>query len=213
MFANLNRFAPSQVDAGLNEPNSRSIRFCVKKKNIGARWTRSISNHAGLSVRICTRFWETNRRFACLIGGCQSSHALTHMSSSFRRKGSRRNRDDRLLQGLKGTKPWTGGITLTSMGLRDLDSILGGGQPIGSCVLIEHDRWTRDLAQCLVKYWCAEVSQLKEEAVHVGNALGNFTHHNVFFCCKNRDCLMSIACFAHTNPVMTCLIGRNHHLH
>ncbi|KAI2511350.1 hypothetical protein MHU86_3132 [Fragilaria crotonensis] len=73
------------------------------------------------------------------------------MSSSFRRKG---RRDDAF--GLRGTKPWTGGITLTSVGLRDLDTILGGGQPLGTCLLLDEDRWTRDLALCLIRYWCAE---------------------------------------------------------
>lgn len=46
---------------------------------------------------------------------------------------------------------------MTSVGLNDLDSILGGGQLLGSSILLEEDRlWTRDLAQTLVKYWCAE---------------------------------------------------------
>ena len=76
------------------------------------------------------------------------------MSASFRRKG---RREDAFV--LKGTKPWTGGITLTSVGLRDLDTILGGGQPLGTCLLLDEDRWTRDLALCLVKYWCAEVCE------------------------------------------------------
>lgn len=61
--------------------------------------------------------------------------------------------------GLAGTKSWTGGITLTSSGLRDLDTILGGGgQPLGTCILIEEDRWTCSLASAIVRYWCAEVS-------------------------------------------------------
>jgi hypothetical protein len=48
---------------------------------------------------------------------------------------------------------------LTSVGLNDLDSILGGGQLLGSSILLEEDRlWTRDLALTLVRYWCAEVS-------------------------------------------------------
>ena len=58
----------------------------------------------------------------------------------------------------RGVKPWQGGTYLTSVGLNDLDSILGGGQLLGSSILLEEDRlWTRDLAQTLVKYWCAEV--------------------------------------------------------
>ena len=61
------------------------------------------------------------------------------------------------MMGLRGTKPWTGGITLTSSGLRDLDNILGGGQPLGTCILIEEDRWTESLSSSLVRYWCAEV--------------------------------------------------------
>ena len=62
------------------------------------------------------------------------------------------------LLGYRGVKPWTGGIHLTSVGLNDLDVILGGGQPLGTCVLLREDRWTRDLALSLVKYWAAEVS-------------------------------------------------------
>ena len=64
--------------------------------------------------------------------------------------------------GLRGTKPWTGGTTLTSSGLRDLDGILGGGQPLGTCLLVEEDRWTQSLALSFVRYWCAEVSKLKQ---------------------------------------------------
>lgn len=53
-------------------------------------------------------------------------------------------------------KPWTGGIHLTSVGVTELDNILGGGQPLGTCILLQEDRWTRDLAWSLLKYWCAE---------------------------------------------------------
>ena len=56
-----------------------------------------------------------------------------------------------------GTKPWIGGLTLTSTGLRELDAIVGGGQPLGTVILVEEDRWTQDLALCLVRYWSAEV--------------------------------------------------------
>jgi hypothetical protein len=57
-----------------------------------------------------------------------------------------------------GTKPSKGGLTLTSSGLRDLDAIIGGGQPLGTAILIEEDRWTQDLALALTRYWSAEVS-------------------------------------------------------
>ena len=57
----------------------------------------------------------------------------------------------------KGTKPWMGGLTLTSSGLRELDAILGGGQPLETAILVEEDRWTQDLALALARYWCAEV--------------------------------------------------------
>jgi hypothetical protein len=58
---------------------------------------------------------------------------------------------------LRGVKPWQGGFYLTSVGLNDLDSILGGGQVLGTSIVLEEDRlWTRDLATTLVKYWCAE---------------------------------------------------------
>lgn len=62
-----------------------------------------------------------------------------------------------LLTSLRGVKPWTGGIHLTSVGVADLDNLLGGGQPLGTCILLQEDRWTRDLAFSLLKYWCAEV--------------------------------------------------------
>lgn len=64
---------------------------------------------------------------------------------------------------LAGTKLWTGGITLTSSGLRDLDNLLGAaaGQPLGTCIWLEEDRWTnRSLALSLIKYWCAEVGEI-----------------------------------------------------
>jgi len=56
----------------------------------------------------------------------------------------------------KGTRPWVGGLTLTSSGLREVDVILGGGQPLGTVVLVEEDRWTQDLALALTRCWCAE---------------------------------------------------------
>jgi PAXNEB protein len=77
------------------------------------------------------------------------------MSSTFRRKG---NRTDPIGI-LKGTKLWTGGISISSSGNRELDVILGGGQPLGTSILIEEDRWSQDLSLCLVKNWCAEVFQ------------------------------------------------------
>ena len=83
------------------------------------------------------------------------------MASAFRRPrqniktGNKKGASS--LLGAKGIKPWTGGIHLTSTGLNDLDSILGGGQPLGTCFLLQQDRWNRDLALALVKYWCAEV--------------------------------------------------------
>jgi hypothetical protein len=62
---------------------------------------------------------------------------------------------------LRGVKPWQGGAYLTSSGLNDLDSILGGGHVLGTSILLEEDRlWTRNLATTLVKYWCAEVCSL-----------------------------------------------------
>ena len=61
---------------------------------------------------------------------------------------------------LHGTKAWTAGSVLVSTGLRELDAILAattaGGQPLGSCIYLESDRWS-DLSDCLVRYWCAEV--------------------------------------------------------
>jgi len=61
----------------------------------------------------------------------------------------------------RGTKPWTGGAHLTSSGLREFDSILGGGQPIGTCLLVQEDRYT-DLCHVLVRYWAAEALAQKQ---------------------------------------------------
>ena len=67
---------------------------------------------------------------------------------------------------LPGTKPWTNNLTLTSFGLREIDSFFfssggeGGGIPLMSLILLEEDRLTDDLARSLCRYWCAEgVSQ------------------------------------------------------
>ena len=78
------------------------------------------------------------------------------------------NRKSLKLQ-LKGTKVWTNGCTLVSTGLRQLDSILIanssgsiGGQPLGTCICLEsYDRFWSSLTNCIVRYWCAEVSELE----------------------------------------------------
>jgi len=67
---------------------------------------------------------------------------------------------------LRGVKPWQGGSYLTSVGLNDLDSILGGGQVLGTSIVLEEDRlWTRDLAITLVKYWCAEALSQEQHLI------------------------------------------------
>ena len=95
------------------------------------------------------------------------------MPSAFRRAGAKSTagpagstttKKSPLLGLLQGVKPWAGGIHLTSVGLNDLDTILGGGQPLGTCILLREDRWTKDLALSLVKYWCAEVSSKSANA-------------------------------------------------
>ena len=70
---------------------------------------------------------------------------------------------------LPGTKPWTNNLTLTSFGLREIDSFLfssgvgssgsndgGGGQPLQTMIMLEEDRLTDDLARAFCRYWCAE---------------------------------------------------------
>ena len=69
---------------------------------------------------------------------------------------------------LPGTRPWTSNLTVTSFGLREIDSFLfspgggggkdggGGGQPLQTLVLLEEDRLTDDLSRALCRYWCAE---------------------------------------------------------
>eukprot|EP00934_Nitzschia_sp_Nitz4_P004748 Nitzschia sp. Nitz4//scaffold323_size20210//8202//9623//NITZ4_008693-RA/size20210-snap-gene-0.2-mRNA-1//1//CDS//3329547870//4738//frame0 len=94
------------------------------------------------------------------------------MSSAFRRKGkvaasgSSPKATPRLAQGTsRGVKAWTGGIHLTSVGVQDLDAILGGGQPLGTCIVLQEDRWTRDLALSLVKYWVAEAISQEQSVI------------------------------------------------
>ncbi|KAL9182628.1 hypothetical protein ACHAXT_013280 [Thalassiosira profunda] len=64
---------------------------------------------------------------------------------------------------LPGTRPWTGGLALTSTGVREVDALLfssggdgGGGQPLQTSTLLEEDRLSDDLARSLSRYWCAE---------------------------------------------------------
>jgi PAXNEB protein len=90
------------------------------------------------------------------------------MASTFRRRsGSTNTHGDSsalpVLQ-LPGTKVWTAGCVLVSTGLRELDALIlgappggSGGQPLGSCILIESDH-SSILSNHLVLYWCAEVS-------------------------------------------------------
>jgi hypothetical protein len=66
---------------------------------------------------------------------------------------------------MRGTKVWTNGCTLVSTGLRELDALMLsssgsiGGQPLGTCICLESlDRYWSVLTNCIVRYWCAEVS-------------------------------------------------------
>lgn len=92
--------------------------------------------------------------------------------SSFRRVAARGDKAPSSLSGKKisplasqkGVRPWAGGIHLTSTGLTDLDNLLGGGLPLGTSLIIQEDRWTRDLALSLLKYFCAEVCNTNKAA-------------------------------------------------
>lgn len=66
-----------------------------------------------------------------------------------------------------GTKPWIDGLTLTSTGLKELDGICGGGQTLGTSIVIEEDRWTQDLTLALAKYWVAEAISQKQRTLFV----------------------------------------------
>jgi PAXNEB protein len=66
---------------------------------------------------------------------------------------------------LRGVKPWQGGQYLTSTGLNDLDVIMGGGQPLGTCLVIRHDRFHQGDAPPLVKYWCAEAISQQQQLI------------------------------------------------
>ncbi|KAG7343710.1 PAXNEB domain containing protein [Nitzschia inconspicua] len=68
---------------------------------------------------------------------------------------------------LSGVKPWQGGLYLTSTGLQDWDVLLGGGQPLGTALLLQQDRFTTDLAESLLKYWCAEAISQNQRLVIV----------------------------------------------
>lgn len=122
----------------------------------------SISPRFSATQNVLTNFHHDE----CLVVGT--------MASTFRRRTtapatasqnpegiSSSDSHHRSLLGLKGTKPWTGGITLTSTGLREWDALLGGaGQPLGTVVWLQEDRWTTlSLSHSLIKYWCAEVCQ------------------------------------------------------
>lgn len=88
------------------------------------------------------------------------SSSLTKTKSKVTPSPSAQASSPSLVLERRGTKPWIGGLTLTSSGLREWDAILGGGQPLGTAILLQEDRWTQDLALALTRCWSAEaVSQ------------------------------------------------------
>jgi len=95
----------------------------------------------------------TNRTKVSASGISLPKSPLTSSTSSF----NHRSPSVSSFRLPKGVKPWQGGTYLTSVGLNDLDGILGGGQILGSSILLEEDRlMTRELALTLARYWCAE---------------------------------------------------------
>jgi elongator complex protein 4 len=103
-------------------------------------------------------------------------------SSTFVRKGGRQNAVP------PGTKPSVhNGQLLVSSGLRDFDTIVGGGLPIGSLVCIQEDRHSQ-YAQNLVRYFLSE-----------GLACG----HSLASCLSPIEQLKSFLPLNHTERVKT----------
>lgn len=103
------------------------------------------------------RSGRSNQRRVSPSGVSESHVPNGPLSSSYSSSANRNPIKSSIRPLLRGVKPWQGGSYLTSVGLNDLDSILGGGQVLGTSIILEEDRlWTRDLAHTLVKYWCAE---------------------------------------------------------
>ena len=110
------------------------------------------------------------RRGKKAIGPSKASHDASE-TSSFKSILSEQSKlvtpkakssSPQIITSYPGTKKWTNNLTLTSFGLREIDSFLfssggeGGGQPLQTLVLLEEDRLTDDLARALCRYWCAE---------------------------------------------------------
>lgn len=114
--------------------------------------TNNNNNNAKISVDTRTTSSSTNHHESGKhdVSSPFSSTSLSSSSSPLTSKS-------RIVLERIGTRPSKGGLTLTSSGLRDLDAIIGGGQPLGTAILIEEDRWTQDLALALTRYWAAEV--------------------------------------------------------
>ncbi len=133
----------------------------LSSKNKGVRPARASSPSASFG-----RKTTATKTSALPISG----RATSSTSASFPGSSTNSSAPSSVFERI-GTKPWVGGLTLTSSGLRELDAIYGGGQPLGTAVLVEEDRWTQDLALALVRYWSAEVSKEDVSASNRGSPL------------------------------------------
>jgi len=80
---------------------------------------------------------------------------------------------------LPGTRPWTSNLTVTSFGLREVDTLLfsaggrdagGGGQPLRTLTVLEEDRLSDDLSRALCRCWCAEGVAQRQLVLLAGTA-------------------------------------------
>ena len=72
---------------------------------------------------------------------------------------------------ISGTKPSPfNSLPLLSTGLAALDDLLGGGLPLSTSLLIESDIST-SYADLLLKFWCAQAIECKQELIIVGSGL------------------------------------------
>ena len=85
--------------------------------------------------------------------------------SSFKKAAKASDLNKHVSEGrMSGVKPWVNGLSLVSSGIRELDTILGGGHVLGSMCLMHEDTYSNH-AETVLMYSLAEAISQKHKTL------------------------------------------------
>lgn len=69
---------------------------------------------------------------------------------------------------IPGTRVWLNGLLLSSTGCNSIDTLIGGGVPLNTCILIQQDKYT-NIHDILLKYYLSDGIAYKHNIINISS--------------------------------------------